>query len=33
MLGWDWDLIQAIDGVAHLVPGHSAELYVVGERQ
>jgi len=32
MLGWDWDLIQAIDRVAHVVPESSAELYIVGER-
>lgn len=32
MLGWDWDLIEAIDRVAHRVPEHSAELYIVGER-
>jgi trans-aconitate methyltransferase len=32
MLGWDWSLIQALDRVARHLPGHSAELYVVGER-
>ncbi len=29
MLDWDWSLIQALDEVARLVPGHAAELYVV----
>jgi trans-aconitate methyltransferase len=32
MLGWDWDLIQAIDRVGRQFPEHSAELYVVGQR-
>jgi trans-aconitate methyltransferase len=32
MLGWDWDLIQALDRVGRRFPEHSAELYVVGER-
>jgi SAM-dependent methyltransferase len=32
MLGWDWDLIRALDRVAQRFPEHSAELYVVGER-
>jgi trans-aconitate methyltransferase len=32
MLGWDWDLIQALDRVASQLPERSAELYVVGER-
>jgi len=32
MLGWDWNLIQAIDRVARRFPEHGAELYVVGER-
>jgi trans-aconitate methyltransferase len=32
MLGWDWDLIEALDRVARTFPEHSAELYVVGER-
>ncbi len=32
MLGWDWNLIQAIDRVGRRFPEHGAELYVVGER-
>jgi 2-polyprenyl-3-methyl-5-hydroxy-6-metoxy-1,4-benzoquinol methylase len=32
MLGWDWNLIQAIDRVGQRFPEHGAELYVVGER-
>jgi SAM-dependent methyltransferase len=32
MLGWDWDLIQALDRVGRRFPENSAELYVVGER-
>jgi trans-aconitate methyltransferase len=32
MLGWDWNLIQAIDRVGRRFPDHGAELYVVGER-
>jgi SAM-dependent methyltransferase len=32
MLGWDWELIQALDRVGRRFPEHSAELYVVGER-
>jgi trans-aconitate methyltransferase len=31
MLGWDWDLIQALDRTARHLPEHSAELYIVGE--
>lgn len=31
MLGWDWELIQALDRVGRRFPEHSAELYVVGE--
>jgi trans-aconitate methyltransferase len=31
MLGWDWDLIRAIDRVARRLPEHCAELYLVGE--
>lgn len=31
MLGWDWDLIEAMHGVARRLPEHSAELFVVAE--
>jgi trans-aconitate methyltransferase len=31
MLGWDWDLIRAIDRVGRRLPEHCAELYLIGE--
>jgi SAM-dependent methyltransferase len=31
MLGWDWELIRAIDRVGRRLPEHCAELYLVGE--
>jgi trans-aconitate methyltransferase len=31
MLDWDWELIKALDEVAHRIPEHGAELYLVCE--
>jgi hypothetical protein len=31
MLGWDWELIAAMDRVGKRFPMHCAELYLVAE--